>query len=40
MFQKQIGELRQQVETLLATDLAAFNSMLKEKGIANVVLKS
>jgi len=40
MFQKQIGELRQQVETLLSTDVAAFNSMLKEKGIANVVPKS
>jgi hypothetical protein len=39
-FQKQIGELRQQVETLLSTDIAAFNSMLKEKGIANVVPKS
>jgi hypothetical protein len=39
-FQKQIGELRQQVETLLSTDVAAFNSMLKEKGIANVVPKS
>jgi photosystem II stability/assembly factor-like uncharacterized protein len=39
-FQKQIAELRQQVESLLSTDLAAFNAMLKEKGIANVVPKS
>jgi hypothetical protein len=40
MFQKKIGELRQRVESLLSTDLAAFNAMLKEKGIANVVPKS
>lgn len=39
-FQKRIAELRQQVEGLLSTDLAAFNSMLKDKGIANVVPKS
>jgi hypothetical protein len=40
MFQKKIGELRQRVESLLSTDLAAFNAMLKEKRIANVVPKS
>jgi hypothetical protein len=40
MFQKRLGELKQRVEGLLSTDVAAFNSMLKEKGIANVVPKS
>jgi hypothetical protein len=40
MFQRQIAELRQRVESLLSTDLAAFNSMLKDRGIAHVLPKS
>jgi photosystem II stability/assembly factor-like uncharacterized protein len=40
MFQKRIGELKQRVDGLLSTDVAAFNAMLKEKGIANIVPKS
>ncbi len=39
MFQKQIRELRQKVEELLSTELTAFTSLLKEKGIANVTPK-
>jgi photosystem II stability/assembly factor-like uncharacterized protein len=39
MFQKQIRELKTRVDGLLETDLGAFNAMLREKNIANVVPK-
>jgi photosystem II stability/assembly factor-like uncharacterized protein len=37
MFQRQIADLRQQVDGLLSADLGALNQMLKDRGTANVV---
>jgi hypothetical protein len=37
MFQRQIADLRQQVDGLLSADLGALNQMLKDRGLANVV---
>jgi hypothetical protein len=37
MFEAQLADLRKRLDAVVSTDVAAFNRMLRDKGVGNVI---